>query len=87
MNLIEEARETVDQLIQTFGEDAGVDLLIRLANHIETLESKVKTLTNRHKSILTELYGQDFEILGWHLNGDTEPLDSWFEENNWVENL
>lgn len=30
-----------------------------------------------------ELYGKGFEVLGWHLNGDTEPLDSWFEDNNW----
>lgn len=30
-----------------------------------------------------ELYGKGFEVLGWHLNGDTEPLDNWFEENDW----
>ena len=30
-----------------------------------------------------ELYGQGFEVSGWHLNGALEPLDSWFEENNW----
>lgn len=37
-------------------------------------------------SIRTELYGQGFEILGWHMNGDTQPLDSWFEENEgWLE--
>lgn len=31
----------------------------------------------------SELYGKGFEVLGWHLNGDTEPLDSWFEDNDW----
>lgn len=36
--------------------------------------------------IRTELYGQGFRVLGWHLNGDEEPLDSWFEENEgWLE--
>lgn len=30
-----------------------------------------------------ELYGKGFEVLGWHLNGDTEPLDNWFGENDW----
>ncbi|QIU88246.1 hypothetical protein [Yokenella regensburgei] len=33
--------------------------------------------------IHSELYGHGFEIAGWHLNGDFQPLDSWFEENNW----
>ena len=31
----------------------------------------------------SELYGKGLEVLGWHLNGDTEPLDSWFEDNEW----
>lgn len=33
--------------------------------------------------IHNELYGHGFQVSGWHLNGDLEPLDSWFEENNW----
>ena len=32
-----------------------------------------------------ELYGQGFEILGWHANGDTEPLDGWFDNNGWTD--
>jgi hypothetical protein len=31
----------------------------------------------------SELYGKGFEVLGWHLNGDTAPLDDWFDENDW----
>ncbi|MDE7915279.1 hypothetical protein [Enterobacter kobei] len=33
--------------------------------------------------INNELYGHGFQVSGWHLNGALEPLDSWFEENNW----
>ncbi|NIF35278.1 hypothetical protein F3J30_01830 [Enterobacter sp. Tr-810] len=33
--------------------------------------------------IRNELYGNGFQVSGWHLNGALEPLDSWFEENNW----
>ncbi|WP_445663578.1 hypothetical protein [Enterobacter soli] len=33
--------------------------------------------------IHNELYGHGFQVSGWHLNGAIEPLDSWFEENNW----
>lgn len=86
MSLNDDAREAGDKLAEISYSRVS-DLLGRLVDRIETLEAEVKTLKARHQSILTELYGQDFEILGWHLNGDTEPLDSWFEENNWVENL
>ena len=34
-------------------------------------------------SVRDELYGRGFEVLGWHLNGATERLDSWFEANDW----
>jgi len=33
--------------------------------------------------VIGELYGKGFKVIGWHLNGDTEPLDSWFEGNEW----
>jgi hypothetical protein len=33
--------------------------------------------------INNELYGQGFQVAGWHLNGALEPLDKWFEDNNW----
>lgn len=28
-------------------------------------------------------YGQGFEIANWHLNGDLEAIDNFFEENDW----
>jgi hypothetical protein len=30
-----------------------------------------------------ELYDKGFEVAGWHLNGDLEPLDNWFTDNGW----
>ncbi|MFJ1363895.1 hypothetical protein [Klebsiella aerogenes] len=35
--------------------------------------------------INNELYGQGFEVAGWHLNGALEPLDNWFTDNGWGE--
>ncbi|MFB4749105.1 hypothetical protein ACE3J2_15980 [Enterobacter hormaechei subsp. steigerwaltii] len=56
----------------------------------EELESRCAALAVENtglKSVVSEinneLYGQGFQVSGWHLNGDLEPLDSWFEENNW----
>jgi len=37
----------------------------------------------RLTEITEELYGQGFDIVGWHLNGEVEPLDSWFDDNEW----
>lgn len=57
---------------------------------IENLQMQVEKLAAENaglkaaiSSIHQELCGQGFDVAGWHLNGDLEPLDSWFEENNW----
>jgi len=47
-----------------------------LAAHVEKLNSKLADIKD-------SLYGQNLYIAGWHLNGDTEPMDAWFEENDW----
>ena len=47
-----------------------------LAAHVESLNSKLDEINE-------SLYGQNLMIAGWHLNGDVEPMDTWFEENNW----
>lgn len=28
-------------------------------------------------------YDQNLEVANWHLNGDLEPIDSFFDENDW----
>lgn len=35
------------------------------------------------KSIKDAFYGQNMELTGFHLNGNTEPIDSFFESNDW----
>lgn len=29
-------------------------------------------------------YGQNLELANWHQNGDLEPIDKFFEQNEWV---
>lgn len=29
-------------------------------------------------------YGQNMQVANWHLNGDIEPMDNFFENNGWV---
>jgi hypothetical protein len=43
-----------------------LEALIKAKHYIEALES---------------YYGKGLEVLGWHQNGDTIPLDRFFEDN------
>lgn len=79
--------ETVNELIQSL-ESAG-ELSIKetkvmaLAKAYQQLAAENVALKAAISSIHEGLCGQGFEVSGWHLNGDLQPLDSWFEENNW----
>jgi len=73
------------------------DMRLRAFNERTVLERAKKNLIKKAKAqasqkknaerIVTDiwatLYGQGLEV-NWHLNGATEPLDTFFEENNWV---
>jgi hypothetical protein len=34
--------------------------------------------------IRSTLYGHGLTISGWHLNGELESIDNFFEENGWI---
>lgn len=53
--------------------DARID---ELTAHAERLNAKLGEIQDA-------LYGQGLQVAGWHLNGDNEPLDNWFEEHDW----
>lgn len=54
-----------------------------LADRVKALAVENAALEAAVDGFNQELYGKGFEVLGWHLNGDTEPLDNWFGENDW----
>lgn len=56
------------------------DLEGKLSARDEALASYKKLINE----MIDELYGNNFEVSGWHLNGDLESLDSWFEDNDWI---
>ncbi|EIJ9809196.1 hypothetical protein NX410_000210 [Salmonella enterica] len=64
----------------------NADMAVQLAN----AESKCRELAAENAALKgvvsgvnSELYGQGFEVSGWHLNGALEPLDNWFTDNGW----
>ncbi|TYG10925.1 hypothetical protein DJ548_01790 [Klebsiella grimontii] len=79
--------ETVNELIASL-ESAG-ELSIKERKYLDLAKAYVQLaaenvgLKGVVSEINNELYGKGFEVAGWHLNGALEPLDTWFEDNNW----
>ncbi len=53
-----------------------IEYVMGLVAENEKLKATIAEINN-------ELCGQGFEVSGWHLNGDLEPLDNWFTDNGW----
>lgn len=34
-------------------------------------------------AVKSELYGHGLEVANWHKNGALEPMESWFDDNDW----
>lgn len=54
-------------------------------NMLTAIRIEIERLQALVKEIGDELYGKNFYVVGWHLNGNHEPLDSWFEDNGWMD--
>ncbi|OOE71729.1 hypothetical protein [Salinivibrio kushneri] len=42
-----------------------------------------KQLEEKLADVWDALYGKGFEVVGFHLNGDLEPMDNFFDSNDW----
>lgn len=47
---------------------------------IARLNQENKQLRRNLISLVESLYGQDMEVTNFHLNGDLEPIDNFFED-------
>lgn len=72
---------TIEKCRELSGCPAGVDL----QDWVKQLAAENVGLKGIVSEINNELYGQGFEVAGWHLNGALEPLDNWFTDNGWGE--
>ena len=46
---------------------------------IQELEEELKGL-REFKEYFDELYGTGLEVFGWHMNGDPQPFDDFYED-------
>lgn len=72
---------TLEKSREASGCPAGVDL----QDWVKQLAAESVGLKGIVSEINNELYGQGFQVAGWHLNGALEPLDNWFTDNGWGE--
>lgn len=63
----------------------GCDTVEHLATALLGSRDRCQRLLELHREICGELYGQGLDVAGFHLNGDLEPLDSWFDDNGWLD--
>jgi hypothetical protein len=47
---------------------------------------KAERLERILSEIVDTLYGKNLQLANWHLNGELEPIDSLFEDNDWFVN-
>ena len=59
-------------------EDCSRRLAINALDLINRQKAEVEKL-QAFKSYFDELYGKGLEVANWHLNGNTEPFDNFYE--------
>lgn len=63
--------------------DTNQALIDKQAEQIKMLIELVDSANEKLGSVRDALYGQNLSISGWHLNGELEPVDNWFDSNDW----
>lgn len=77
------ANEIEQAFMQRGGWDTCRHLLGKLS---ESCHQESQRFKARHDEIIGELYGQGYEVRGFHMNGNLISLDSFFEDSDdWLE--
>ena len=66
--------------IKEFGLYHAIDDLPNSVLTVEAFKIAIKAL--EFKDYFDDLYGKGLEIANWHLNGELEPFDSFYESAN-----
>jgi hypothetical protein len=57
----------------------------RYQKRITELEAQVSRLSRINNEIYNTFFGANLSVSGWHLNGNLEPMDNFFDNNDWSE--
>ena len=64
---------------------AASDDMAEYRSAVEYRDAEVTRLEMVIRDIGDTLYGQNLEVMGYHLNGNPKPMDEFFHESNWLE--
>ena len=67
--------------IKGYGMDESLSNATLIAAAPELLEA-LQTVTRQYNDLLDSLYGKNIGVVGWHLNGDHEPFDTFIDDND-----
>ena len=62
------------------------DRIKELTKQRDELEVKYKNAKRIIDEVHDAFYGRNMEVTNWHLNGALEPIDSFFDNNDWELN-
>tara|TARA_R110001606_G_scaffold8453_3_gene37204 strand:+ start:7390 stop:7632 length:243 start_codon:yes stop_codon:yes gene_type:complete len=63
------------------GSPLSIEEIVSLADKL--YQAEIAESAAKLADIKDSLYGQGLQVANWHLNGELEPLDNFFEENGW----
>lgn len=80
---LERTREQLKAICDGVNRRCGADANQLPLVSLDKLTARLAEANRRLSEIRDELCGNGFEISGWHNNGDMEPIDTWWEDNDW----
>lgn len=84
-DMLEDSRRTIALIAEVTGmpKEPHQGFQHRLVGHAKNLAEHAERLNAKLHDINDSLRGHGFEVANHHLNGDLEPMDTWFEDNDW----
>ena len=86
-DLWQKSRAEVARLKSAWADEAHAasDDMAEYRSAVEYRDAEVTRLEMVIRDIGDTLYGQNLEVMGYHLNGNPKPMDEFFHESNWLE--
>lgn len=84
-DMLDDSRRTLALIAEVTGmpKEPHQGFKYRLMGHAKALAERAAQLNAKLHDINDSLRGHGFEVANHHLNGELEPLDTWFEDNDW----
>jgi len=80
LNFDDNLQESIMSYVISEGE---VNAVYAMQNELERVKAERDNLNRIVNEIWGMFYGQGLSVANWHQNGDLEPMEEFFEQNDW----